>query len=77
MRRLWRSPTAKRPRESTGVFGISCTLAGGTDLHLANHILRIDLACTAYDWLFLFLVAVVEYRFYTSTNFAFSYWVFP
>ena len=53
-------------RESTAVValwavraaGLSVTLAGGTGLVLRNHILRIDLACTAIDWLVLFAVAV-------------------
>lgn len=56
---LWlREATAAIASWAVRAVGVPVTLARGTELVLRNHVLRIDLACTAIDWLVLFAVAV-------------------
>lgn len=54
-----REATAALAVRGVGILGIPHTLVDGTDIRLTNHVLRIDFACTAFDWTFLFMVAVL------------------
>ena len=54
-----RELTARVASWGVGLVGVPCLYDGGNQLYLSNHVLRIDVACTAVAWMIMFVVSVL------------------